>query len=149
MYGVIHRVLARLIAAFLGVALLLPGSARLRPQVRLLEPVTTESRSLHFEVSSDAGWYFDVENYTLEREEDGVWQNVPLKVFREETAAVFSLFPLSDLVRRSRSFETYIHFDSALGHPLPAGHYRLSVMQDDRNPAVLAVGTFDVTEAAS
>jgi len=148
-YDFVHKTLARLIVAFLGVALLLPGGKRLRPEIRLLEPVTTESACLHFEVSNEAGWFFDVEYYTLEREENDEWQDVPLNVGHEEIAVVFSLVPLLSLVRHGQPFEKYIHFSYALVHPLEAGHYRLHVMQDYFDPVELAAVDFDVTEAVS
>ena len=147
MYDFVHKTLARLLVAFLSVALLLPGGKRLQPEIRLLEPVTTESACLHFEVSNDAGWYFNVEYYTLEREENGAWQNVPLEIGHTETAVVFSLVPLRALVRYGQPFQEYIHFSAALGHPPEAGHYRLHVMQDYFDPVELAALEFDVTEA--
>ncbi len=147
MYDFVHKTLARLIVAFLGVVLLLPGGKRLQPEIRLLEPVTTESTYLHYEVSNEAGWYFNVEYYTLEREENGEWQDVPLNVGHEETAVVFSPMPLLSLVRRGQPFEKYIHFSFSLGHPPEAGHYRLHVMQDYFDPVELAALEFDVTAA--
>ncbi len=147
-YDFVHKTLARLIVAFLGVALLLPGGKRLQPEIRLLEPVTTESTYLHYEVSNEAGWYFNVEYYTLEREENGEWQNVPLNVGHEEIAVVFSLVPLLGLVRHGQSFEKYIHFSSVLGHPVEAGHYRMHVMQDYFDPVELAALEFDITQAS-
>lgn len=147
MYDFVHKTLARLIVAFLGVALLLPGGKRLQPEIRLLEPVTTESTYLHYEVSNEAGWYFNVEYYTLEKEENGVWEDVPVAVGHLETAVTFSLVPLRSLVRHGQSFEKYIHFSSDLGHPPEAGHYRLHVMQDYFDPVELAALEFDVTAA--
>lgn len=149
MYDFVHKTLARLIVAFLGVALLLPGGKRLQPEIRLLEPVTTESTYLHYEVSNEAGWYFNVEYYTLEKEENGVWEDVPVAVGHLETAVTFSLVPLLSLVRHGQSFEKYIHFSSDLGHPPEAGHYRLHVMQDYFDPVALAAVEFDVTQAPS
>ena len=147
MYDFVHKILARLIVAFLGVVLLLPGGKRLQPEIRLLEPVTTESAYLHYEVSNEAGWYFNVEYYTLEKEENGVWEDVPVAVGHLETAVTFSLFPLNSIVRYRQPFPEYIHFSSSLGHPPEAGHYRLHVMQDYFDPVELAALEFDVTAA--
>ena len=148
MYLFIHKLLARVIVAFVAFAALLPGGEKLRPEIHLLEPVTTESTCLHFEVSNSAGWYFNVETYTLEKEENGLWQEVPLNVGYEEVAVVFSLVPLQSLVRRGQPFSEHLHFPDVVGHPLEAGHYRLHVMQDYFDPVEIVAVEFDVTQAS-
>lgn len=110
------------------------------PEIRLQEPITTETETIEFTVQNAIGLSFDLHYYSIEKEENGTWVRIqPLNDTYPDLGYPIQL-RLQKKVYQIDLIQTY-------GHLLAPGNYRIQVQQSYDNTSLYTSAAFTVTAA--